>query len=688
MTRVDVTLVLFRPDIEELGRTATSLAAIRDEFSMLHILLSGSNADRAGIASLLDAAGLESRARVTHRYDNLGFSTGHNVLLANAFAEGADAALVLNPDMRVAVGALDLLTRAAGEHSGPALYGPSLARAANEVSNSNALLDTDSMGVGWSGDGRHFDIRQGEPFSIEPGRVDVVDGLTGACLFVPRQAYEAIVYESGWFFDDVFLAYREDAELGLRAKALGIESRIVHVEGFAHVRSVRGYARGRALPDLLGVRNRYLLKYRLGSLRPSAIGLAEARDLMVAGATASIERSSLPGLSSATSIRRFVSSTSMLRRPSSSRRSANTRMKSVRRLRVLYLGVESEQYPRNSRVRAYLKDHLDADITTVLIDKEPGAVRKARILLREGGAFPRDSFDVVVLAEFQLKYAPIARLLAVRYRALLVVDWFVGLYETRVEDWGMATPGSLKGRVWRAVDGAAVRLGGMVVTDSDERAEMLVRDYGAPRRFTFTLPVGAPDWAQGSDRPASDEDRIRVLYYGGYLPLHGVDYVLEALAAAERPDRLDVVFIGAGERRAEAERSARELGLADLIVFKDPIPEVALADEIAAADLVLGVFGTSPKAASVIANKVWQGLSAGRVVVTRRSKALDEIRSIVGDLLIEVDPTEPEQLARVFDATATRAFDAADAPTSPLESYVAERFAQFARALRGRVRGY
>ncbi|PPF42407.1 hypothetical protein C5B85_16745 [Pseudoclavibacter sp. AY1F1] len=688
MIRVDITMVLFRPEIDELGRTIASLAEISSEFDVLHVLLSGSNADRESVERLFEAAGLAARTRLTHRFDNLGFSTGHNVLLADAFSEGAGAALVLNPDMRVAVGSVVELARIAAGSVDDALYGPSLARVSNDDESVGNAAETDSMGVGWSGDGRHFDIRQGEPFSIEPGRVQTVDGLTGACLFVPRGAYESIVEGSGWFFDDVFLAYREDAELGLRAKALGVESRLVHVEGFAHVRSVRGYARGRALPDLLGVRNRYVLKYRLGSLRPSSKGFAEVRDLLVAGATSTIERSSLPGLSSAKSIRRFVSNTSMVRRSGIRNFASRRAGERVRRLRVLYLGVESEQYPRNARVRAYLESHLDADITIVGIDKDPGAVRKARILMREGSAFPRDSFDVVVLAEFQLKYAPIARLLAVRYRALLVVDWFVGLYETRVEDWGMTTPGSLKGRAWRAVDSVAARIGDVVVTDSDERAKMLVRDYCARRRSTFTLPVGAPKWAQGSDRFASDEGRIRVLYYGGYLPLHGVDYVLEALAATERSDRLDVVFIGAGERRAAAERSARELGLSGLINFKNPIPEAQLADEIAAADLVLGVFGTSPKAASVIANKVWQGLSAGRVVVTRQSKALDEIRSIVGNLLIEVDPEDPKRLAQVFDDTVTRAFEASDAPTMPLESYVGERFAQFARAIGGHVRGH
>lgn len=670
--RVDITMVLFRPDMAELSRTFESLRLTKPEFRLLHVLLSGSNEARSAVTALLADAGLEDRTRVTHRYDNLGFSSGHNRLLRNAFDDGADAALVLNPDMRIARGALAQFVDDVVQEGSASLFGPSLARVDADASPapSPARIETDSMGVGWSGDGRHFDIGQGEPFRIEPDRVASVPGLTGACLLVPRGAFERIVATTGWFFDDLFLAYREDAELGVRAAAVGVESKLIHVDGFAHVRSVRGYARGRALPDLLGVRNRYLLKYRLGQLRPSSLLGATVRDVLVAGATTTIERGSLAGLRSAFALRRFARGTSTLRRPTA-------RASGSQPLRVLYLGVESTDYPRNARIRAYLEEQFGAEITVVDIDKDPGGLRKGRLLIQRGSAFPRGSFDIVVLAEFQLKYAVIAKLLAARYRAVLIVDWFVGLYETRVEDWNLAAPGSSKARLWRAIDTVAARIGDFVVTDTDQRARMLVDSYGAKKGRAFALPVGAPDWAEKrSDRLANSEP-LKVLYYGGYLPLHGVEYTLDALNLTADPTRFALTCIGKGERRALAEARVSELGLEGQVTFRDPVPEAQLADEIEKSDVVLGVFGSSPKAASVIANKVWQGLACGRPVVTRESPALQEIAPIVGQLLTEVDPSEPSALARVLDGMLEYRGSESPAPSRPLEAYVESRFGEF-----------
>lgn len=668
---VDISIVVFRPDFEELRQTFRAIAAVRAEFGRLRLLVSGDAAVHARTRDLLSDVGID--AVVTERFDNLGFSTGHNLLLEESFRSDADACLVLNPDARLEPGALTALIAAVTSDGGEALYGPALRRADTD--------QVDSLGIEWTRDARHFDRGMGDPFVISPGRVEDVEGLTGACLLVPRIAYDRIVNRSGWFFDDAFLAYREDAELGVRAQAVGVPSRLVHVDGFSHVRAVRGYQRGRELPDLLGVRNRLLLKDRLGALRPGSRVISMVRDLAVAGAVHTVERRSKAGWDSARSIRRFVRSTSVVRARRASSGNPGRQMK------VVYLGVESLDYPRNSRIRDYLEHELGAQVSVVRVDKNPGALRKAWVLLRDGHKAIGSGADVVVLAEFQNKYALVAKYLAWRARARLVTDWFVGLHETRVGDWKLHGPRSIRALILDLIDRTAARIADLVITDTDARAQDLSVRYRIPASSILTLPVGAPSWAVPSADVVAvrSEGPLKVLYYGGYLPLHGVDYILDALRITEGIDNVEVTLLGAGElRRGIEERVARERLSA--VSFVEPVPETALADLIADADVVLGVFGRSRKAQTVIANKVWQGLASGRTVVTRSSPALEEIAAIVGDLLVTVDPGDPGALAAYLDDAVRHRPRRRDDTAAALEAYVSQRFMTFGDRVNRMVR--
>jgi GT2 family glycosyltransferase len=298
--RLHISIVLFRPRWEELHETFSRLADCRDELATLEILLSGSNEDERRLAELLRATEMTEQAQVVHRHDNLGFASGHNLLLERAFESGADACLVLNPDVEIEVGALTKLKGASEQLLDDSLVGPSLSR----LSGHGRVVD--SLGIRWTASARHVDDRQGEKWSGHHGATLTCQGVTGACLMVGAGAFQKLVGTTGHFFDDFFLAYREDAELGVRAAAIGVTSVVVEMGGFSHGRHVEGFQRGNALADLLGVRNRFLIRWKLGSLRPGAPVLPTIRDVMVIFAVLARERTSLPGLLEAFRIRRSV----------------------------------------------------------------------------------------------------------------------------------------------------------------------------------------------------------------------------------------------------------------------------------------------------------------------------------------------------------------------------------------------
>jgi glycosyltransferase involved in cell wall biosynthesis len=66
--------------------------------------------------------------------------------------------------------------------------------------------------------------------------------------------------------------------------------------------------------------------------------------------------------------------------------------------------------------------------------------------------------------------------------------------------------------------------------------------------------------------------------------------------------------------------------------------------ELAAAHVCLGVFGTSGKATRVVPNKVWQGMAAGRPVVSAGTPGAREVLRDGRDALL-VPAGDPQALA-------------------------------------------
>ena len=68
---------------------------------------------------------------------------------------------------------------------------------------------------------------------------------------------------------------------------------------------------------------------------------------------------------------------------------------------------------------------------------------------------------------------------------------------------------------------------------------------------------------------------------------------------------------------------------------------------ISEADVVLGIFGTTPKASMVVPNKVYQALAVGRAVVTAGTPAVGEFFR-EGEHLLTVPQGDPRALADVL----------------------------------------
>jgi len=261
------------------------------------------------------------------------------------------------------------------------------------------------------------------------------------------------------------------------------------------------------------------------------------------------------------------------------------------------------------------------------------AIAYVRVAVRLMRAWQRDPSAELVVAGFngQLDVL-LARFVAGR-RARLVFAPLVTLTETLVDDRQVYRRGGFRARLAAFLDRRTLEAADLVLLDTEThrgyvrrritaRARTATLYLGADRRFTAEAPP--------IRRPG---DVLRVLFYGQYVPLHGVLVIVEAAALAGPDARMEFTMIGTGPDREAAQALAEARGC-DHVRFEDWVPFDALPGKLRECDVALGIFGLTSKARMVIPTKVYQAAAAGRAIVTGDTPAIREVFTPDEDVLL------------------------------------------------------
>jgi glycosyltransferase involved in cell wall biosynthesis len=272
-------------------------------------------------------------------------------------------------------------------------------------------------------------------------------------------------------------------------------------------------------------------------------------------------------------------------------------------------------------------------------------------------AAARDEVDADVvfigyLGHQDLATAALLRFLRLGLRRPIVFDPFFSLYDTIVSDRAIISRTSLAARAIRKTEQLLLRQADLLLADTAAHARYYRSLANLSTERVCVVPLGVDEKLFTPRGPAPFVDRPLVLFYGTYIPLHGVTTILEA-ARLVKTTNIRFRLIGTGQTRASADAFARRHSLGN-VEFLDWIPIERLADTIAQAHVVLGIFGTTDKAARVVPTKVYQALSVGRCVVTRDSPAIREMFTPGADLLV-CPPGDAQSLATAIQHLTTDA---------------------------------
>jgi glycosyltransferase involved in cell wall biosynthesis len=292
-----------------------------------------------------------------------------------------------------------------------------------------------------------------------------------------------------------------------------------------------------------------------------------------------------------------------------------------------------------------------------------GSLRRLGLLLRWLACYPRllwrfmraprprlaligfpGILDAIVLAPFA------------RWRGVpLVWDMFMSLYDTVVIDRRLIRPSNPLARLLHAIEGFAIRRCEIVFLDTQAHARYIERLFGLAEGRCGAVWVGVEsehftaDIAEAPSVRQADAP-VQVLFYGQFIPVHGIETIIAA-ARALANEPIEWTLIGRGQ---ESGRIAALLAAAPLPKLRqiDWVEYTDLKRWIARADVCLGIFSASEKAASAIPNKVFQIVAAGRPVVTRDSSAIRELLAHAPPCSYLVPPADAHALAEAIRAHA------------------------------------
>lgn len=235
-----------------------------------------------------------------------------------------------------------------------------------------------------------------------------------------------------------------------------------------------------------------------------------------------------------------------------------------------------------------------------------------------------------------------------RLRPYCIADAYISIWDSMFNDRATkdARPGYLS-RIIRWLEARALAAASVVLVDTDANKEMMIKCFGLDETKVFSIPLAIDEsifCKQRSNITVKSSDTLTVLFVGTLIPLHGIPTIIEALKLLSSDERLSIRFVGHGQLAYSIENFVREQSPRRFEWRKDWCPPEELAQEIAKADICLGIFGGDQKAARVLPFKIYMYFACGRATISQSLLSLPD--DTPSPPILSVAPGSPSELAR------------------------------------------
>ena len=298
---------------------------------------------------------------------------------------------------------------------------------------------------------------------------------------------------------------------------------------------------------------------------------------------------------------------------------------------IVYIATREPSYSRVSIVHRGLRENFE--VVAILSSRKNYVLRfleVAFLFLWAKLSGKLKSVDAVFVGFFAQPIFPLIRFL---WRGPLIADAYFSLYDTMVNDKQKTSDGSLIGKTCFWLDRYMLANADLCFTDTNEHVEYFRQEFSQPTANIKRLWISAENEMleeRSIFDPAVDK-HFEVFFWGGFIPLQGVDTIVHA-AGLLKDENVRFTIFGAGQTFEHCLHVQQLVGATN-VNFAGWKSQSAIQSSAGKSHLALGIFGTTEKAGRVIPNKVFEALAMGIPLITRQSPALDELLQDGRDVL-------------------------------------------------------
>ena len=286
-------------------------------------------------------------------------------------------------------------------------------------------------------------------------------------------------------------------------------------------------------------------------------------------------------------------------------------------MRVCYFGIYNPLYSRN---RILIRGLRQNGVFVIECNSRSAGVKKYWELIQKHRKI-RNNYSVMIVGYPGYQAVLLAWFLT---RRPIIFDAFTSLYDSLVYDRKQTKKWSARALYCWLLDWLSLRAAHLVLFDTGQHIRYASETFHVQESKMRRIWIGA-DTAIFSPTDAPKDDTFSVLFFGTFIPLQGIEYIVGAARMLSR-ENVRFYVIGSGQMKNKILHLAETLRTTN-VIFMDMLSQADLVKEAARADVCLGIFGNTPKTKRVIPNKVYECLAMRNPVIPADPPATRELLS-------------------------------------------------------------